>query len=251
MNFRGTRPIVLVFGLLICQILTGCGDSKDESALQLGQQILVRVGKRAMTVNDFNRGFHFFGMDYADAMASDPSDLKEAKQQYLVQEIEKMILLEYAHELNLDVSDAELEAAVAAIKKDFPDDTFEQTLIEQAVTYPVWEKQLKIRLLIDKVIKKEVFDTVAGATDEVRAHQEAQASRSDKGAGQKPKSRKNDQKQLKLELKELHQAKIEETYRALMKKLKEKYPIEINKAIWEQTVLLELEELPTEATRSD
>ena len=42
--------------------------------------------------------------------------------------------------------------AAAEIKKDYPEDTFEKTLLEFAVSYESWETRLRNRLLMEKVV---------------------------------------------------------------------------------------------------
>lgn len=85
---------------------------------------------------------------------------QDARWYLLNQLAEEGILLERARELKIVVSDGELDQAVADIKADFPDDQFEQLLVEQAVVFSEWKRQLARRILIDKVITQELGNGV-------------------------------------------------------------------------------------------
>jgi hypothetical protein len=229
---------ILMIIMIMPWALAGCTDADVDSAFKEGQKIIVRVGNRTMTLSEFNRHFESSQMAYPDTRIADPLDLGKAKQLFLMQEIETLILLERAAELGLEISDSELKAAVAEIKKDYPDDTFDQMLIEQAVYYPVWEKQLKERLLIDKVIKEEVEKKIVVTPDEKRKGYERLRKKALNGAKQKKNLGKMDKAMEKKITERLHREKFEKEYQAFLKRLKEKYPIEINKVVWERNALL-------------
>ena len=81
--------------------------------------------------------------------------------------IEEMILQKRAEELNIEISDAEVEKAIADIKRDYPEGVFEQTFLEHAVSYNSWKKGLKIRLLMKKVVAKELEEQITITPEDI------------------------------------------------------------------------------------
>lgn len=113
-----------------------------------------------MTAHDFENAFEKALGDYPSDLKEHPVAYQDARWYLLNQLAEEGLLLERARELKMVVSDGELDQAVADIKADFPDDQFEQILVEQAVAFSVWKTQLARRILIDKVITRELGDGV-------------------------------------------------------------------------------------------
>ena len=67
---------------------------------------------------------------------------------------------------------SEVEKAVSEIKKDYPEDVFEQMLLEYAVSYNSWEEGLKNRLLVEKVIGAELDKQVLITPGEISKYYE-------------------------------------------------------------------------------
>jgi hypothetical protein len=139
---------------MVTAILSGCGTNEDQVA---GERILIRVGSSTATVRDFHEAFES-NIIAPSLLYSDAENLRDEKYRTLNRLTEELVILERARELELQISDMELRQAVDNFKKDFPDDTFEQTLIENGVSYLSWEKGLKRRLLMEKVIQKDISE---------------------------------------------------------------------------------------------
>jgi hypothetical protein len=110
-----------------------------------------------MTVRDFHEEFES-SITAPSVLYSDPEALREEKYRALVRLTEELIIVERARELEIEVSDEELAKAVEGFKQDYPDDTFEATLLENGISYLSWEKGLKRRLLMEKVIRKDISE---------------------------------------------------------------------------------------------
>jgi hypothetical protein len=150
----------------------------------------------------------------------------------------ELIILERATELGLSVSDEELEKAVADIKKDYPEDSFEKTLLEYAVSYETWQDRLRKRLLMEKVIQQELEDQIVITSEDIAKYYEenfrAKAPDAD--------SELNTEDINKMIIEQLRRAKLEHAYQIWINKLKQKYPIEINTVQWERISGLHLNE---------
>ena len=91
--------------------LYGChrsaGDPEDE--------FLIRVGDHKVSVGDFNRAFEIAKSAYPHNLMQETSAYREAQVRLLNQMTEELILLERASELNISVTEEEVEAKVESI----------------------------------------------------------------------------------------------------------------------------------------
>ena len=116
---------------------------------------------------------------------------------------------------------------MADIKADYPDGTFEETLLENAVSFDYWKKKLGTRLLVKKVIEKELVDKVQITTDDVAKYYKKhypEGISADEDA---------DEINRRI-VRHLRQQKAETAYKEWIEQLRQAYPLEINKEIWER-----------------
>ena len=110
----------------------------------------------------------------------------------------------------------------------FRSGAFEQALLESAVPYESWKAALRRRLLMEKVVARELESRIAVTNDEIRAFYQAHYTEKGKApaAGElHPDIRKAVVQQLRAE-------KIEAAYGDWLENLKEAYAIDINRAEW-------------------
>jgi hypothetical protein len=215
--------IGLIYSLLL---VLGCGD-KDPG---LQNEVLIRVEDRIVTVLDFNEAFEISKIAFADNTSEQPEDLRKAQFRLLNELILEMILLERAHEVGVNVTDSELEKAVAAIKSDYPAGEFEKTLLEFAVSYDTWKNRLKTRMIMEKVIEKELENQITITPEDITEHYKKNFQ------GQKSESESTPAAGdiNEIIVKQLRREKAEEGYKAWIEALKTKYEIEINREQWEK-----------------
>ena len=79
--------------------------------------------------------------------------------------ITEKIVLQRARELNLSVSDAELERKVLDIRKDYGDNFF-NLLTQQNVRYEDWREELRKEMLWDKLVAADVNAQIRVSEDE-------------------------------------------------------------------------------------
>ena len=127
-------------------------------------------------------------------------------------------------------SDSELAEAIADIKADYPEGVFEETLLENAVSYHSWEEGLKKRLIMKKVISKELEENIKITPDDIskyyKKHYIKSGTQSASGEGIEDKSA--------MIIKNLRRKKAEEAYALWIKNLQTRYTIEINRVQWEK-----------------
>jgi hypothetical protein len=205
-------------------LLLGCGEKGSD----LGNEVLIRVENRVVTILDFNEAFEISKTAFAHSTSEQSEDLRKAQLRLLNELILEMILLERAHELGISVTDIELERAVAALKSDYPAGEFEETLLEFAVSYESWENRLKTRLIMEKVIEKELENQVTITPEDIAEYYKKNFQ-SKKGESESTPASGDINEII---VKQLRREKAEESYKTWIEELKAKYEIEINGEQW-------------------
>jgi parvulin-like peptidyl-prolyl isomerase len=226
MSARSFYLIRLIWPIFFVFLSIGCGE-KDSG---LGKEALIRVEDRVVTVLDFNEAFEISKMAFDSSVGEQSEDLQKAQLRLLNEMIIEMILLEKAQEIGITITDAELDAAVGAIKNDYPAGEFEETLLEFAVSYDTWTKRLKARLIIDKVIEKELENRITITPEDISDY--FQRNYLGKTGESSPNPASGDINQIIV--KQLRRQKAEEGYKAWIEELKAKYKIEINGEQWKK-----------------
>ncbi len=203
----------------------GCTGSSSEKE----NNYLIRVGEHVLTALDFKTAFEIAKSAYPHNEIQNPSAFKAAQARLLNQLTEELILLERAGELGIFISESEIDAAVSRIKKDYPDGVFDETLLEYAVSYETWKKRLKIRLLMEKVVEKELKDHISITAGDILSYYETHYRL-------KPQTEKDTENINALIVEQLRRKKAEDAYRAWIKKLHDRYSIQINTEQWESVV---------------
>jgi hypothetical protein len=219
---RNTYNFIILLGVsLIALILAGCvnPDSTDE------KEYVIRVGDRVLTVFDFNKAFEMAKTAYPHNVMQDPVALRESRLRLLKQLTEQMLILERAQELGIETSELEVEKTISDIKKDYPENVFEQTLLDYAVPYNAWEEGLKKRLLIEKVINEELSGKITITPEEISKYYEGYY----KGDGLTSDFEDRSKNINEIIITNLRRKKLEEAYKSWIKKLQKKYTIEVNK----------------------
>jgi hypothetical protein len=164
--------LVLFAGLLF----VSCHPHKsDEDAY------LFKIGDEGVSVAAFRRALE---LEQPNALSQQEGGDVETVLNFLNQMIEERLLLTRAAELGIVIGEAELEAAIDAVRADYPDDTFEETLLESAVSFNQWREQLRRRLLLEKVVNQELEEKVEIAPEDVASYYaEHYANRTEAAAG--------------------------------------------------------------------
>ena len=216
-----------LLGFFISFILSAGCDQKDAD---FGNEVLIRVGDRVVTVLDFNKAFEIAETAYSHNIRQQSEEIRKAKLSLLNQMTVEMIFLERAEELGIAVTDAELQKAVDDIKSDYPEGEFEKTLLEFAVTYDSWESRLKTRLMMQKVIDHELKNQVTITPEDIAEYykENYQDKEMNPESGAAPEDINE------TIVNQLREKKAEDAYKVWLNDLKKKYAIEINRELWEK-----------------
>jgi hypothetical protein len=209
---------------LVVATLWSCSQSQPET------DYLVRVAGQIVTIDQFQRRVQTAGEEaFPDAQGPDGADFSALRLRLLNQISEELIIAAHATSIGVAVSDAEIEQSVKKIKADYPDDTFKETLLENAVSFDTWKQQLAMRLLVDKVVKKEIVDRVNITGEDVAGYIQTHYP------GGAPTGDDKEAVHQKI-VRHLRYLKAEQLYPQWMDQLRKQYPVDINQERWDQLV---------------
>lgn len=202
----------------------GCGDVGPDKGKE--PPPLIQVGNVTIGAAEFNRAFEMAMTAYPYDIVKQPYALRAAREQVLRELVERAVLAARAEALGIQVTPAELADAIDRIKKGYPEGAFDQALLESAVSYEAWKAALERRLLMEKVVARELEGGISVTDEEIRDFYKTHyADGAGAAADLHPDIRKVIARQLRAE-------KIETVYGAWLENLKTAYPVEINRAEW-------------------
>jgi hypothetical protein len=132
--------------------------------------------------------------------------------------------------LDISILESEVEKNIAEIKSDYPEGVFEEILLEYAVSYESWKKGLKTRMLIEKLIEKELSAQIVITADDISRYYDKNYKASNFKLDSVNRSKDFNEKIVK----HLHRKKIEEIYKSWIEQIHKRFSIEINEKQWEK-----------------
>jgi hypothetical protein len=219
----GARRIIL--GALF---LTAAACSQTDSSSP-HEAVLIRSDKQTVTRAQFERAFEAARIAYSDERSVDPRAIANARTRLLHQMAEELIVNRRAEELGIVLEEAELDAAIQKIKQDYPEDAFDQMLLESAIPYSLWKERLQERLLMEKVVDRELVQSLEITAGDIEAYYKAHEKEL---AAKKEASPETDLERTIVE--QLRRQKVEAAYPQWMKGLRQRYQVEIDWELWEQ-----------------
>lgn len=214
--------ILAVLVVFIGMVAAG-GCSRDNQ----GNDYLMRVQDISISLIEYKQAVEAAREEaFPGEREIDIEALNDLRIRVLNQLSEEMMIIAFAKANGIMVSEMELETAVEEIKADYPDNTFEETLLENAVSFNYWKEKLAIRLLINKVIDRELVEKVQITTDDVADYYKTQYP--DGVAADEDSDAIN-----KKIVRHLRQQKAEIGYKEWIETLRRSYPVDINQKLWE------------------
>lgn len=209
--------------VIITAFWVGCTNSGSAENMDY----LVRIRSSVISVGEFKKAFEIAKNAYTHNEMQNPPAYRAAQQRLLNQLTEELILIERAKDLDIQITESEIESTVADIKSDYPEGVFEKMLLEHAVSYPTWKKRLERRLLMEKVIDEELKHRITIEPNEILAYYDAHVRSK---ADDFPKPGDTNE----VIVMQLRREKAEDAYLAWIKTLQKEYIIEINQKQWEK-----------------
>jgi hypothetical protein len=215
-------------GIVLAGVLwaIACGPSTPERA----DDYLVRVGRHKVTAQEFLQAFELTKTAHPGGVDPSPVVLQDARRRLLEELSTELVMLARADTAGVVVAESELDAAIDAVRSDYPLGVFEQTLTEAAVPFEAWKKRMRSRLLMDKLIAEELQPQTTITPQEVAAyydeHYRGKAAGADSG--------ERFQRLQETIVADLRRRKLEESFVTWIDGLRHTYPVEVNQALWAQ-----------------
>jgi len=218
---RCFRAWIFIYGIFV---LIGCsGPEKQTDPL-----FLIKTESMIITSSDFLEELDLKRTAYPYNIDKNPAGYNEMVMD-LVQTLSKeILLLSAAADKGVNVTDQEVQAAEDEFKKNYPEDSFEQILLKNAISYPLWKKRFKKTMIVDKFIDQELKQKVEITAQDIVAfyknHEIADIRKNDEnGPGLKQLEK---EKEL---VSRLRLQKAQDNYDEWVQKLLNDYPVQINK----------------------
>lgn len=134
-----------------------------------GGNVAIVVGERQITTEELKKDF-----EYISAGVTLPEgNHDEIKNQLLEQVVDYYLILEYGREVRFSLSEEELDSAIEEIKKDYPDNAFEEALLRGYVDFEQWKLRFREQLLVNRIIEKVTQDIPQPSYEEIKAYYDA------------------------------------------------------------------------------
>ena len=161
MKLLRTIKLPLAAGLLSLLILVGC---QEKTANQ--PPVLFQVDDRVVTLEQFRKAFRNSLPTGEPLTSAEINDLQRA---YLVQAIDRELILAEADRLGVNVSAAEIEAALNEARRDYEPEEFSKRLEERGMTLDEWRLELRNGLLMEKVVRLAAYPRAEVSDTDVAA----------------------------------------------------------------------------------
>jgi len=203
--------------IIMIDIAVSCGQVPEND------QVIIRAGDSVITGEYLNQVIEIAKTSYPTNISD--KKMVQLRQKVIAELMEEVLIMERAREMGICISDNELEKAVMSIKKDYPENTFENMLLEQAIPFGLWKERLRKRLLIDKTIETDLKKNITISQKDIESFHHRYPKQSISPIGDHPlkneivKEATNSQEINSFLMKE----KIEDSYNQWIKELKERY----------------------------
>ena len=199
-----------------------------------GVNYLARIGDDfVITPSDFYRNLEIEKMSCIKNIENKKTEFEAVKVRLFNKMIEEIIILKKATLLNINISQKELTNALDGIMHDYPGKEFEKSLLKNAVTFAQWEKKLKNRLIIDKVIKQELKNKIIVKASELSEYYQKFFASDISKSNDSIKGEKDEITNKKL-IEQLRSKKAEDAYGQWIENLWHKSDVKINSMAWEK-----------------
>ncbi|MDY0220150.1 MAG: hypothetical protein RBR67_03335 [Desulfobacterium sp.] len=188
-----------------------------EEVEEKNEVYLLESGDFAITDREFSEELELKRAAYPYGVQNNPDEYNILVIQLVDQLAEELVLRRAARDRGIFVTPEELKAEENYIRQDYPEDSFEKMLLENAISHDFWRYRLKLNLLFERLIDKDLRQKVEISPQEMVAGYNEIKNNSEEMP---------DEAEL---IKKIRMAKAEAEYPAWIKGLEEEYPVLINR----------------------
>jgi hypothetical protein len=213
-------------------ILVMCGYGCQSEYSIPDDAVLMTAGQQELRQDEFERAYRVYRSAHGAGLEEDPAVERASKLRFIHQLADQLVLLEYANDIGLEISEEALNQAVEDIRGDYPDDLFEQMLLENAINFEDWKKALRVRYVIDQLVRQELALNVQITEEDIASYYQNHASEQPAPSSTVPGEGADQVDQMIIQ--QIRRQKTEQAYAPWMENLKAKYPVTIDQAVVKQ-----------------
>lgn len=225
---KNKNLLLFLFTVAFVASFYGCSFTPKDK-----DKVLVKVGKKSATVFDYKQALELAKTAYPHNVTQNKAEFRTVQTELLHDIVEELVLQNAAESMGVTITKEALKAEVERIKADYPDDSFEQMLIENAIPYDAWEDRLRIQMLMDKVINEALIKNVVVTPEETKEYYNNVYLPEHGGVLEEGMT---EEKVTKSILENLKRKKAEEAYEEWLGKMQSQYKIDLNKAEWQKII---------------
>lgn len=220
--------IAYYFIAAVFLIFQGCSFTPKDK-----DKILVKVGNKGVSVFDYKQALELAKTAYPHNVTKNPEEFRMVLDDLLHDMVEELVLQNAADSMGITVTREALKAEVDRIKADYPDDSFDKMLMENAIPYDAWVDRIRIKLLMDKVINEALITNVQVTPEEARNYYEKVYLPEHGGVIEEGAT---EDQIIKTILENLKRKKAEEAYEKWLGKMQAQFKMDLNKAEWQKII---------------
>lgn len=130
--------------------------------------VVIRVGDRSITGKDITGIVNLTSLENGI-----PVSVVWTSINGLVNKIvDDSLILAYGKDRGIRLDEVELERAIQDITRDYPEDSFKETLLTRCIDYNEWKQRLGAQLLIRKIVRERTESIGAITYDAIRSYYE-------------------------------------------------------------------------------
>ncbi|MCF6247741.1 MAG: hypothetical protein L3J69_10305 [Desulfobacula sp.] len=200
----------------------------SEQQPEVQNDFIIKTSFISITGTDFSEELDLKRVAYPYNIKDNSTEYNKMVIHLVTMLTEEIILLSAAEDFGITITDAEFNAALDDFKKDYPEDSFEQILLKNAISYPLWLTRFKKNMIMDKLISRELRKKIEiTSRDIVEFYNQFQQSNvlSSKDSDSVLNEIDNEKELVS----RLRRHKTQAQYAHWIQKLGQDYPVEINK----------------------
>ena len=162
---RGSVPLFLLL-IVMLSFIAACGGEKPS---QTPQAAVATVNGQSIDLKEFEKAI---GEETALAKREVPlkrEEMESLKEEVLDNLIRERIMIRRARDLSLSIEGVELAARIEEIRKDY-NGQFDELFGEGGISLPEWKEALRRRMLLEKLIARDVNAKIQVADEEAERY---------------------------------------------------------------------------------
>ncbi len=148
---------------VILAVLTGCQEDQRPS-------ILVRINQQEIELEQFLKEFKA-AMHDGEPIA--PARRLQLQRAFMANLVDRVLLEQEARALGVEISQVEIDTALEASMREYPEGEFEEMLAEEGSNLDYWRQGLAHRLLVEKLTTRVTAAQIEVTDEDVRHYFEA------------------------------------------------------------------------------